>query len=56
MRTVSSDGRQLNSFRTVYPKSIAVLGNGNVVVASPFNGKNLHLYNGQGLLLASFAI
>jgi hypothetical protein len=41
-------------FRTVYPRSIAVLGNGNVVVASPFNGKNLHLYNGQGLLLASF--
>jgi hypothetical protein len=54
VRIVSSDGRRLNSFHTVYPKSIAVLGNGNVVVASPFNGKNLHLYNGQGLLLASF--
>lgn len=54
VRIVSSDGRRLNSFYTVYPKSIAVLGNGNVVVASPFNGKNLHLYNGQGVLLASF--
>jgi hypothetical protein len=31
-----------------------VLANGNVVVASPFNGKNLHLYDRQGLLLASF--
>lgn len=54
VRIVSSDGHRLNSFHTVYPKSIAVLGNGNVVVASPFNGKNLHLYNRQGLLLASF--
>ena len=54
VRIVSSDGRRLNAFHTVYPRSIAVLGNGNVVVASPFNGKNLHLYNGQGLLLASF--
>jgi len=54
VRIVSSDGRRLNAFHTVYPKSIAVLGNGNVVVALPFKGKNLHLYNGQGLLLASF--
>jgi len=54
VRRVSSDGHRLNSFRAVYPRSIAVLGNGNVVVASPFNGKNLHLYNGHGLLLASF--
>jgi hypothetical protein len=54
VRIVSSDGRRLNSFHTVYPKSIAVLSNGNVVVASPFNGKNLHLYNSQGVLLASF--
>ena len=54
VRIVSLDGRRFNAFHTVYPKSIAVLGNGNVVVASPFNGKNLHLYNGQGLLLASF--
>lgn len=54
VQVVGADGRRLNSFRTVHPKSIAVLGNGNVVVASPFNGKTLHLYNGQGLLLASF--
>lgn len=54
VQIVSSDGRRLNSFHTVSPKSIAVLSNGNVVVASPFNGKNLHLYNGQGVLLASF--
>jgi hypothetical protein len=55
VRIVSSDGRRrLNAFHTVYPKSIAVLGNGNVVIASPFNGKNVHLYNGKGLLLASF--
>ncbi|HEU4508683.1 MAG TPA: hypothetical protein VFR78_10625 [Pyrinomonadaceae bacterium] len=54
VRIVGSDGRRLNAFRTVYPRSVAVLGNGNVVVASPFNGKNLHLYNGQGLSLASF--
>ena len=54
VQIVSSDGRRLNSFHTVYPWSIAALGNGNVVVASPFNGKNVHLYNSQGLLLASF--
>jgi outer membrane protein assembly factor BamB len=54
VRIVGSDRRQLNAFHTVYPKSIAVLGNGNVVVASPFNGKNLHLYNGRGVLLVSF--
>ena len=54
VRRVNSDGHRLNSFRTVYPRSIAVLSNGNVVVASPLNGKNLHLYNGQGLLLGSF--
>ena len=54
VRKVSPDGRRPHTFHTVYPKSIAVLSNGNVVVASPFNGKNLHLYNGQGLLLASF--
>lgn len=54
VQIVGADGRRLNAFRTVYPKSIAVLGNGNVVIASPFNGKTLHLYNGQGLLLASF--
>ena len=55
VQIVSSDGRRLNSFKTVYPKSIAVLGNGDVVVASPFNGKNLHLYNSHGVLLANFA-
>jgi hypothetical protein len=54
VRIVGSDGRRRNSFHTVFPRSIAVLSNGNVVVASPFNGKNLHLYNGQGVLLASF--
>ena len=54
VQIVDANGRQLNAFRTVYPWSIAVLGNGNVVVASPFKGKTLHLYNGQGLLLASF--
>lgn len=54
VRIVSSDGRRLNAFQIVYPKSIAVLGKGNVVVASPFNGKNLHLYSSQGLLLSSF--
>jgi len=54
VQIVGANGRRLNAFHTVYPRSIAVLGNGNVVVASPFNGKTLHLYNGQGLLLASF--
>ena len=54
VRIVTSDRRRLNAFHTVYPRSIAVLSNGNVVVASPFKGKNLHLYNGQGILLASF--
>lgn len=55
VRIVGSDGRRLKAFHTVYPKSIAVLSNGNVVVASPFDGKNLHLYNDQGILLASFS-
>jgi hypothetical protein len=54
VRIVSSDRRRINTFHTVYPRSIAVLSNGNVVVASPFNGKNLHLYNAQGVLIASF--
>lgn len=54
VRIVNSEGRQLNKFSTVFPWSVAVLSNGNIVVASPFNGKNLHLYNSHGLLLASF--
>jgi len=54
VQIVNSQGRQLNKLPTVFPWSIAVLSNGNIVVASPVNGKNLHLYNGQGLLLASF--
>lgn len=54
VRIVNSQGHQLKKFPTVFPWSIAALSNGNIVVASPFNGKNLHLYNGEGLLLASF--
>lgn len=49
-----STGRRLRQFATVYPWSIAALGNGNVVVASPSGGKLLHLYSSTGLRLRSF--
>ena len=51
---MNSQGRRLTRFPTIYPRSIAVLNNGNVVIASPSNGKLLHLYSGQGVLLRSF--
>ena len=54
VQIVNSQGRRLNRFPTIYPRSIAVLNNGNVVIASPSNGKLLHLYSGQGVLLRSF--
>ena len=54
VQIMNSQGRRLNRFPTVYPRSIAVLSNGNVVIASHSNGKVLHLYSGQGVLLNSF--
>jgi hypothetical protein len=54
VQIVNSQRRRLTRFSTIYPRSIAVLNNGNVVIASPSNGKLLHLYSGQGVLLRSF--
>lgn len=54
VQIVNSQGRRLTRFPTIYPRSIAVLSNGNIVIASPSNGKLLHLYSGQGVLLRSF--
>ena len=54
VQILNSQGRRLTRFPTLYPRSIAVLNNGNVVIASPSNGKLLHLYSGQGVLLRSF--
>jgi len=54
VQIVNSEGRRLNRFPTVYPRSIAVLSNGNIVVASSFDGKLLHLYSDKGVLLGRF--
>lgn len=54
VQIVNSQGRRLKRFPTIYPRSIAVLNNGNIVIASPSNGKLLHLYSGQGVPLGSF--
>jgi hypothetical protein len=54
VQIVNSQGRRLTRFPTIYPRSIAVLNNGNVVIASASSGKLLHLYSGQGVLLRSF--
>lgn len=54
VQIMNSQGRRLNGFPTVYPRSIAVLSNGNIVVASPSDGKLLHLYSSQGVFLSKF--
>ena len=54
VQIMNSQGRQLNKFPTVYPWSIAVLSNGNIVVASPSAGRLLHLYSREGVFLKKF--
>ncbi len=54
VRILDARGQELSKFPVVYPRSIAVLRNGNVVIASPSGGKLLHLYNPTGSLLGSF--
>ena len=54
VQIMNSQGRRLNRFPTVYPRSIAVLSNGNIVVASSFDGKLLYLYSDKGVLLGRF--
>ena len=54
VQIMNSQGRRLNKFATAYPRSIGVLSNGNIVVASPFAGKLLHLYSSKGALIARF--
>jgi len=48
-----SAGSFRNSFPITRTQSIAVLSNGNVVVASPLMGKLLHVYSRKGKLLKS---
>jgi len=54
IRIFGSEGDTINTFFSHRPNSIAVLTNGNIVVASPFNGFLLHIYDSSGQQLRSF--
>jgi hypothetical protein len=54
IRTFSSEGRIIKTISVHQPNSIAVLNNGNIVVASPFNGSLLHIYDSSGRKVRSF--
>jgi hypothetical protein len=47
-------GEVINKFFSPRPHSLAVLSNGNVVIASPHNGRLLHLYDNDGGYIQSF--
>jgi hypothetical protein len=52
---LSPTGQWGGSFRVQErPYSLAVLGNGNIVIASPYGGKLLHIYDTSGQKLRSF--
>ncbi|MCA1594206.1 MAG: hypothetical protein LC754_16585 [Acidobacteria bacterium] len=54
VRVVDPEGHRLKIFPVFQPTSLAVLDDGNLVVASPANDKLLHLYSPSGELLKSF--
>jgi outer membrane protein assembly factor BamB len=54
IKILDPTGQLLRSFRAPRPTSLAVLSNGNIVVASPVGGKLLHLYDPSGHKLRSF--
>jgi hypothetical protein len=47
-------GRFTANFKTYPADSLTFLSNGNLLVASPVNGRFLHVYSPQGQLLGSF--
>jgi len=51
---LSRRGEIIKTFYFRNPHSLAVLSNGNIVVASPFNGQFLHLYDNEGRHIQSF--
>lgn len=54
VKIFNSQGKIVKTFATHPPNSISLLSNGNVVVASPFNGFLLHVYDSSGRELRSF--
>ena len=50
----TSSGEWARSFNTVHPFSVAVMRNGKIVVASPSDGKLIHVYDSSGQKLQSF--
>jgi hypothetical protein len=51
IRVIDDTGRSLNTFSVPSPSSIAALGDGRVLVASPNSEQLLNVYNAEGLLL-----
>lgn len=51
---LSAKGELLKTLSVYRPLSLAVLSNGNIVVASPYNGQLLHVYDSSGRLLKAF--
>src|SRR5947209_3124956 len=49
-------GRFAANFKTYPADSLAFLGNGNLLVASPADGHFIHVYSPQGQLLRSFGV
>jgi hypothetical protein len=54
INVLSTKGELIKTLAVHQPLSIAVLSNGNVVVASPYNGQLLHVYDSSGRELNSF--
>ncbi|MEW6209457.1 MAG: hypothetical protein AB1631_13890 [Acidobacteriota bacterium] len=54
IKVLSQKGEILKTFSVHSPISFGVLSNGNIVVASPFNGWLLHLYDSSGREIRSF--
>jgi hypothetical protein len=54
IKVLSPKGEILKTFSVHSPISFGVLSNGNIVVASPFNGWLLHLYDSSGREIRSF--
>ncbi len=54
IQVIDSDGNYRDSFLFPHANSLGVLTNGNVVIATPFAGKLLHIYSRKGRLINSF--
>jgi hypothetical protein len=54
VHVLDTSGALLSQFPVRDATSLAVLGNGNVVVAAPYKDKLLHMYSSKGVWLSSF--